>query len=44
MDEVVEDDPYRVIMFSDIEDFLMLLPPNSETLHTLLSLTTLNYY
>ncbi|PVH87003.1 DUF1740-domain-containing protein [Cadophora sp. DSE1049] len=33
MDEVVEDDPYRVIMFSDIEDFLIQLPPDSETLH-----------
>ena len=32
MDEVVEDDPYRVIMLSDIEEFLILLPPNSETL------------
>ncbi|KAH7418399.1 NRDE-2, necessary for RNA interference-domain-containing protein [Cadophora sp. MPI-SDFR-AT-0126] len=33
MDEVVEDDPYRVIMFSDIEDFLIQLPPSSEILH-----------
>ncbi|KAG4430631.1 hypothetical protein IFR05_013880, partial [Cadophora sp. M221] len=32
MDEVVEDDPYRVIMFSDIEDFLIQLPLNSEGL------------
>ncbi|KAE8451962.1 hypothetical protein EG329_002126 [Mollisiaceae sp. DMI_Dod_QoI] len=26
MDEVVEDDPFRVILFSDIEDLLILLP------------------
>ncbi|KAL5326754.1 hypothetical protein ACEPPN_004443 [Leptodophora sp. 'Broadleaf-Isolate-01'] len=32
MDEVVEDDPYRVIMFSDIEDFLIQLPPNPKGL------------
>ncbi|KAH7360719.1 NRDE-2, necessary for RNA interference-domain-containing protein [Rhexocercosporidium sp. MPI-PUGE-AT-0058] len=32
LDEVVEDDPYRVIMFSDIEDFLIQLPPGSEGL------------
>lgn len=35
MDEVVEDDPYRVIMFSDIEDFMILLPPQSEELRQL---------
>ncbi|KAK0124494.1 hypothetical protein ONS95_009444 [Cadophora gregata] len=33
MDEVVEDDPYRVILFSDIEDFLIKLPSSSEALH-----------
>ncbi|KAI9646064.1 hypothetical protein NHQ30_005502 [Ciborinia camelliae] len=26
MDDTVEDDPYRVILFTDIENFLMLLP------------------
>ncbi|EKD20536.1 hypothetical protein MBM_01218 [Drepanopeziza brunnea f. sp. 'multigermtubi' MB_m1] len=35
MDEVVEDDPYRVIMFSDIEDFMLQLPPQSEELRQL---------
>ncbi|TVY82315.1 Protein NRDE2-like protein [Lachnellula suecica] len=32
MDDVVEDDPFRVILFSDVEDFLVILPPNSEQL------------
>ncbi|KAL2074595.1 hypothetical protein VTL71DRAFT_8373 [Oculimacula yallundae] len=32
MDEVVEDDPYRVIMFTDIEDFLIQLPLEVEDL------------
>lgn len=35
MDEVVEDDPYRVIMFSDIEEFLVRLPSQSEDLRNL---------
>lgn len=26
MDETIEDDPFRVILFSDIEDFLFILP------------------
>ena len=30
MDEVVEDDPFRVILFSDIEDFLVSIPSHSE--------------
>jgi hypothetical protein len=32
MDEVVEDDPFRVILVSDIEDFLIYLPSQSENL------------
>lgn len=32
MDEVVEDDPYRVIMFSDIESFMIQLPHRSKAL------------
>ncbi|KAH6681983.1 NRDE-2, necessary for RNA interference-domain-containing protein [Halenospora varia] len=32
MDEVVEDDPFRVILFSDIEDFMIALPPGSKDL------------
>ena len=32
MDEVVEDDPFRVILFSDIEQFLVSIPSHSETL------------
>ncbi len=32
MDEVVEDDPFRVILFSDIERFLLQLPSNSVNL------------
>lgn len=35
MDEVVEDDPFRVIIFSDIEDFLPCLPSGAEKLRTL---------
>lgn len=35
MDEVVEDDPYRVIMFSDIEDFLITLPTQADDLRKL---------
>ena len=26
VDETVEDDPFRVILFADIEDFLFILP------------------
>ncbi|CAG8960474.1 hypothetical protein HYFRA_00008193 [Hymenoscyphus fraxineus] len=33
MDEVVENDPYRVILFSDIEKFLIVLPSEAESLH-----------
>ncbi|KAI0995421.1 hypothetical protein K3495_g12758 [Podosphaera aphanis] len=33
LDEVVEDDPYRVILFSDIEELLLFLPPESKSLH-----------
>ncbi|KAF4637888.1 hypothetical protein G7Y89_g180 [Cudoniella acicularis] len=36
MDEVVEDDPFRVILFSDIEAFLVNLPPGTVDLHGLL--------
>jgi hypothetical protein len=32
MDEVVEDDPFRVILFSDIENFLIYLPPQAQDL------------
>lgn len=32
MDEVMEDDPFRVILASDLEDYLVPLPPDSETL------------
>ncbi|TVY38834.1 Protein NRDE2-like protein [Lachnellula occidentalis] len=32
MDDVVEDDPFRVILFPDIEQFLIILPPNVEEL------------
>ncbi|KAF8863787.1 DUF1740-domain-containing protein [Acephala macrosclerotiorum] len=32
MDEVIEDDPFRVILFSDIEDFLVTLPLKLHTL------------
>lgn len=32
MDEVIEDDPFRVILFSDIEELLIPLPPNSNHL------------
>lgn len=35
MDEVVEDDPYRVILVSDIEGYLILLPPEAEDLRKL---------
>ncbi len=35
MDEVVEDDPYRVIMFSDIEGFLITLPTQADDLRKL---------
>lgn len=33
VDDVVENDPYRVILFSDIENFLIAIPPQSEDLH-----------
>jgi hypothetical protein len=36
MDEVIEDDPFRVILFSDIEKFLIQLPVQSEDLRILL--------
>lgn len=36
MDEVAEDDPFRVILFSDIENFLVHLPFQSQDLRTLL--------
>jgi hypothetical protein len=32
MDNVVEDDPFRVILFPDIEEFLIILPLNVEEL------------
>ncbi|KAF7856168.1 uncharacterized protein EAF02_011427 [Botrytis sinoallii] len=32
MDDTVEDDPYRVILFTDIENFLLLLPKSAEYL------------
>lgn len=32
MDEVAEDDPFRVILYSDIEEFLILLPVESKKL------------
>jgi hypothetical protein len=32
MDDVAEDDPFRVILFADIEEFLIMLPPSSEGL------------
>ncbi|KAF7902036.1 uncharacterized protein EAF01_007334 [Botrytis porri] len=32
MDDTVEDDPYRVILFTDIENFLVLLPKSAEYL------------
>jgi hypothetical protein len=34
MDEVVEDDPFRVILASDVEAFLVSLDPSSESLRT----------
>jgi hypothetical protein len=40
MDEVVEDDPFRVILFSDIEELLVPLPTHAERLRRL----TLNAY
>ncbi|KAL3425574.1 hypothetical protein PVAG01_02365 [Phlyctema vagabunda] len=36
LDEVTEDDPYRVILYSDIEDFLVSFPSESKDLHSLL--------
>lgn len=36
MNEVIEDDPFRVILFSDIEKFLIQLPVQSEDLRILL--------
>jgi hypothetical protein len=30
MDEVVEDDPYRVILFSDIDDYIIVVPDQEE--------------
>lgn len=35
MDEVVEDDPFRVILVSDIEEYLVLIPPEAEALRRL---------
>jgi NRDE-2, necessary for RNA interference len=35
MDEVVEDDPFRVVLFSDIENFLIRLPLQSPDLQNL---------
>jgi hypothetical protein len=35
MDDVAEDDPYRVILFSDIEDHLFFIPLESEELRAL---------
>ncbi|ESZ92996.1 hypothetical protein SBOR_6617 [Sclerotinia borealis F-4128] len=32
MDDTVEDDPYRVILFTDIENFLILLPKSAASL------------
>jgi hypothetical protein len=37
MDEVVEDDPFRVILFSDIEYYLTSLPPNPALYRSLLN-------
>jgi hypothetical protein len=37
MDEVVEDDPFRVILFSDIEDYLTSLPRNPALYRSLLN-------
>ena len=37
MDEVVEDDPFRVILFSDIEDYLAILPRNPALYRSLLN-------
>ena len=36
MDDVVEDDPYRVILFSDVEPFLVLLPSTPAIRRTLI--------
>ncbi|KAE9379301.1 DUF1740-domain-containing protein [Stipitochalara longipes BDJ] len=36
MDDVAEDDPFRVILFSDIENFLIYLPRQSKDLRNLL--------
>lgn len=33
LDEVVEDDPFRVILFTDIQEFLCLLPSKSDNIH-----------
>ncbi|POS84241.1 hypothetical protein EPUL_004498, partial [Erysiphe pulchra] len=33
LDEVVEDDPFRVILFTDIQDFLCLLPSKSGNIY-----------
>jgi len=40
MDEVTEDDPFRVIMVSDIEEFMISIPSDSESLR----LSLLNAY
>ncbi|PQE02994.1 duf1740 domain containing protein [Rutstroemia sp. NJR-2017a BVV2] len=32
LDDTVEDDPYRVILFSDIEEFLLMLPRENDSL------------
>lgn len=37
MDETVEDDPFRVILFSDIEDFLYIFPKSSDSHKRLLN-------
>lgn len=36
LDEVLEDDPFRVILFSDIEDYIVVIPPEVEQLRILL--------
>jgi hypothetical protein len=36
MDEVVEDDPFRIILFSDIEDFLIFIPSRPGNLREML--------
>lgn len=36
MDEVIEDDPFRVILYSDIADYTIMIPPETERLKILL--------